>query len=97
MSRILSLIGLALCAFHLGGCRTAQAPQPVPDGWQKFSSARGEFSVFLPGVPTETVATMPSPSGPVEQHSFDLKARLPGKKLGGFFDVLRRLSAQRHR
>lgn len=66
MMRRLSGLGLCLISL-LAGCGQA-GPQ-----WEEWKSPRGDFSVSLPGVPTETVEQISAGGTTVQQHTFRLE------------------------
>jgi len=53
---------------------TAQKPAPAKDDhasdWKEFSSAKGQFTVSLPGTPKEDISTVGTPLGPLKSHYF---------------------------
>jgi predicted Ser/Thr protein kinase len=48
---------------------TTPRGQPVPPGWQKFSSPAGRFSVLLPGAPSEETLNQETELGIVPTHN----------------------------
>jgi hypothetical protein len=53
---------------------TAQKPAPAKDDhasdWKEFSSAKGQFTVSLPGTPKEDISTVGTPLGLLKSHYF---------------------------
>ena len=52
---------------------TPANPPATSDGWAKFTSDEGRFSVVMPGVPEDSVETKPSDHGPYTTHMFVLR------------------------
>lgn len=73
--RNLSVLLLVLMA---AGCGQG-GPQ-----WAEWKSPKGDFSVSLPGVPTESVETMPVGTLNLQLHKYDLTAQWPDKRLANF-------------
>lgn len=52
---------------------TTPPPNTSVDGWAKFTSDEGRFSVVMPGVPEDKVETTPSEHGPYTTHLYVLR------------------------
>lgn len=68
---------ILLVALICGAAVAQKQPVPVKEdetsGWKQFSSAEGQFTVHLPGIPKEDIGTIGSTAGPLKTHFFVLK------------------------
>jgi hypothetical protein len=62
-------------------------PATPLDGWQKFSSAEGRFSVLLPGPPKEKQEIVQGKTGQVELHAFAAEKDIQNGYGVAYYDV----------
>ena len=69
--------------------KSSVAKKPVPpaaDGWEKFSSTDGRFSVLVPLIPTNRTETVESEHGPYTTHLFVAKDAIERVFIIGWVD-----------
>src|SRR5215211_8115284 len=67
------LLVALLCSSVMAQTRSAPAKDDNASGWKEFSSAEGQFTVFLPGTPRTDIATVGTPFGQLKSHFFVLE------------------------
>jgi hypothetical protein len=67
------LLVALLCSSVVAQERPASPKDDHASGWKEFSSAEGQFTVFLPGTPKADTRTLGTSIGSLKSHSFVLE------------------------
>jgi hypothetical protein len=75
MRKVFTAWSLIVLASFMVKAQEESKPLKAPtDGWVKFTSDAGRFSVMLPATPTENIEKGPSSNGPHTTHTFSVKS-----------------------